>query len=285
MQRRAAAIYVAFFIVLGAASYSLIATASAPGISFQNPEHRVTQGDQFSVDGRQYTVSKLTAEMQGGGHGSSARLSRSGQLTWTNESARYTETWDNNSTVTYDGTQYQVLVASGEDPSTFELQETINRTAILQNDSSVANQTVTVDGTEYVVRGQGDQRELVPASEYFPTPASTQYEEGQQIQYNGNDTTVDTVASDGVTLAWNAPKDNTVEVSDQSNVTLDGGTYLAYFEDNSTLVLTKNFQSYDRQSQRIEEYHKHVTGLWGVSIVSFAVAALLVGMAYLPSRY
>jgi len=38
MQRRAAAIYAVFFIVLGAASYSVIATATAPTIEFPDAD-------------------------------------------------------------------------------------------------------------------------------------------------------------------------------------------------------------------------------------------------------
>jgi hypothetical protein len=285
MQRRAAAIYVVFFVVIGAASYSLIATADAPTIQFQNPEHQLSSGDQFSAGDQQYTVSEINAEMTGGGHGSAPTLSRSGTIAWTNQSARYTESWDNNTTVTYQGEDYRLLVESADDPTSFELQETVNRTRILQEDSAVRNETITQNGTEYVVREQNGNLSLVPAADYFPTPAATTYDEGQQIQYNDNATTVDSVASDSVTLAWNAPKQNTVEVGDQANVTLGGQQYLAYFPDNSTLVLTQNFESYDRQVAEIDTYHTQVNGLWGVSIASFLTAIVLLGMAYMPSRY
>jgi hypothetical protein len=284
MQRRAAAIYVAFFIVLGAASYSVIATATAPTIGFENPDHRLSQGDQFSVENQQYTVSTISAEMSGGGggHGGAATVTRSGQLSWTNESARYTETWDHNSTVTYQDEDYRVLVGEGDDPSSFRLVETVNRSAILENDPAVRNQTVTVDGTEYVV-GQDDS--LTPASEYFPSPAETQYQEGQTLQYGGNATTVADVTTDGATLAWTAPRTNTIEVSNEANVTVNGQQYFAYFPDNSTLVLESDYGVYQEQTEEIDTYHDHVNGLWGVSIVSFATAIMLLGMAYMPSRY
>ncbi|WP_251341680.1 hypothetical protein [Haloplanus halophilus] len=286
MQRRAAAIYVAFFIVLGAASYSVIATATAPTVEFDNPDHRLSQGDQFSVENRQYAVTTISAETSGGGgHGGAASVTRSGQLSWTNDSARYTQTWEHNSTVTYQGEQYRVLVVQGESPTTFNLEEELNRTAILQNDSSVRNELVTVNGTEYVVREQGDNRTLVPASEYFPTPASTQYSEGDSLAYQGNTTTVASVSNDSATLAWTAPRTNTVDVGNEGNVTLNGQQYFAYFPDNSTLVLESDYGVYERQTAEIDRYHDHVSGLWGVSIVSFATAIMLLGMAYMPSRY
>ncbi|GAB6860639.1 hypothetical protein ACFR97_08115 [Haloplanus litoreus] len=287
MQRRAAAIYVAFFIVLGAASYSVIATATAPTVEFDNPDHRLSQGDEFSVENRQYTVTTISAEMEGGGggHGGAASVTRSGQVSWTNDSARYTQTWEHNSTVTYQGEDYRVLVTRSEDPTTFSLQEPINRSAILQNDSAVRNELVTVNGTEYVVRESGDERSLTPASEYFPEPASTQYSEGDSLPYQGNTTTVTSVSNDSATFAWTAPRTNTIDVGDEANVTLNDQQYFAYFPDNSTLVLESDYGVYERQTAEIDTYHDHVNGLWGISIVSFATAILLLGMAYMPSRY
>jgi len=288
MQRRAAAIYVAFFIVLGAASYSVIATATAPTIGFENPDHRLSEGDQFSVDNRQYTVSAISAETSGGGGGhggGGATVTRSGQLSWTNDSARYTQTWEHNASVTYQGETYQVMVEQADDPSSFRLVEEVNRTAILQEDQAVNDETVTLNGTEYVVRESNGSRTLTPASEYFPTPNSTQYQEGQTVQYEGNATTVADVAGEGATLAWNAPRTNTVEVGNEANVTLSGQQYFAYFPDNSTLVLESDYDVYQEQTEEIDTYHEHVNGLWGVSIVSFATAIMLLGMAYMPSRY
>jgi hypothetical protein len=279
MQRRAAAIYVALFLLIGVASYSVIATATAPTIEFDDPAHELSEGDQFSAGDRQYTVASITAESGEGGE-----LTRSGRLTWTNQSARYTQTWEHDATVTYDGAEYRVVVPNGSDPSTVRLQEPINRTAILQNDTSVRDETLTQDGTEYVVRDDGGDLSLIPADEYFPEPASTQFAEGDTIQYRGNATTVASVSSDGATLRWTAPRTNAVEVGNEENVTLAGQQYVTHFPDNGTLTLD-DYATYQRQTERIDTYTTRVNGLWGISIVSFATAILMLGMAYLPSRY
>jgi hypothetical protein len=286
MQRRAAAIYVAFFIVLGAASYSVIATATAPTVEFDNPDHSLSQGDQFSVDNRQYTVSSVAAEVSGGGgHGGGASVTRSGEVTWTNDTSRYTRTWEHNATVTYRGEEYRVVVEDGDDPTSFRLVETINRTAILQDDATVNDETITLNGTEYVVREEGDSRTLLPAGEYFPAPATTEYAEGDGLQFQGNATSVADVTSEGATLAWTAPRTNTVSVDNEANVTLNGRQYFAYFPDNSTMILESDYGVYQEQVNEVDTYHDHVNGLWGVSIVSFATAVMLLGMAYMPSRY
>jgi hypothetical protein len=286
MQRRAAAIYVALFLVIGAGSYSLIATAQTPAISFEEPDNTYQQGETFQVEGQTYTVSDITAEVESGG-GGGGELVRSGQVSWVNDSARYTETWDNNTTVTVDGEEYRVLVEqTSGNPTAFDLQTTINRTAILMDDPDADNETVTRDGEQYVVvQNENGEATLVPADEYFPEPTSEQYSEGDSLQYNGNQSTVDAVENESVTLAWNAPRTNTAELSNEGNVSVGGETYLAFFPNNDSVVLTQDFESYRTQTENIDEFHLYENGLWGVTILCASVIVLLIGLAYLPSRY
>ena len=189
MQRRAAAVLVAFFVVISVASYALIATAAQPEVTLENPDHSLKQGDSFTVGGQEYTVSKIEATKEssggGGGHsggGGGETLVRSGELTWTNESA--------------------------------------------QNGTNESAQNGTNESAQ-----------------------------------------------------------NTVQLEHRSNVTLQGTTYLAFFPNNETVYLTQDFESYQEDVNRIEQFHEHVSGLWGVSILSGLAAVLLLGLAYLPSRY
>lgn len=123
MQRRAAAAYFLFFLVLGASAYSVLALAEQPPIDIEGQTY--SQGDSFSVDGRQYTVTELTAEQSEGGGGGTTL---SGTLTWTNESAVSTATLANGSSVTYDGGNYTVAIANQSDVSSFTLQPSNNTT-------------------------------------------------------------------------------------------------------------------------------------------------------------
>jgi hypothetical protein len=288
MQRRAAAVYVAFFLVVGAASYSLIVTAEEPTVSFENPEYELSQNDTFSLGEQQYTVSAVSAEMEssGGGHGGGGgeELVRSGEVAWTNQSAQYTATWENNTTVTFEDEQWQLLIPNTSDPSSFTLRESLNRSAILANDTAADNATVTRDGQPYVVVTENNTSRLVPASEYFPEPEQRRISEDQTLQFQGNQTDLN-VTSSAVTLTWTAPKQNTASLSDKGNVTLGGQTYLVSFPDNQTVVLTQDFDSYDEQTASIDEFHTQKNGLWGVTILSGISIVFLVGLAFLPSRY
>lgn len=285
MQRRAAALWVVFFLVIGAASYSLVATAEEPDLSVQG--ETLSENDTFTVDGQEYTVSSVGTETRGGGgHGGGGKETvHTATISWTVEDGTYTETWDNDSVVTFDGEEWRVVVDSGEDPSSFTLREQINRTAILRDDPDADNETVTHQGEEHVVVREDGEEKLVPADDYFPEPETREYSEGDTVDYRGNETTFADVATDGVTLEWTAPKSQETTVSEQDNVTLNGQTHFAHFPDSGTLVLSQDFDALSDWRNEVDTHHTHENGLWGVTIVSFSGAALLLILAFIPSRY
>lgn len=285
MQRRAAAIYVALFVVIGAASYSLIATAETPHIEFQNPDYELSSGQTFQTGSQTYNVTEISAEVESGGHGGGSSLSRSGAIEYTNQSSQYTASWENNSTVSIQNASWTVLVPGDENATEFTLREDINETALLQQDPNANGEMVTVNGTQQVVIEENGEQRLVPASEYFPEPQSQNYSQGATLDYQGNQTTVSSVGGGAVEVSWTAPRTNTIDVGDEGNVTLGDTTYLAYFPNNETLQLTQDFENYQTQTETIETFHTHENGLWGISILSFLTAFFLVGFAYMPSRY
>ncbi|WP_313693250.1 hypothetical protein [Halorarum halobium] len=292
MQRRAAAVYVAFFLVVGAVSFSLIATASAPHFSVEDPEYTLEGGESFTVDGTQYNVQSIEAEMTGGGGGGhggggGATLERSATLNWTNSSARYTQAWENGSTVTYDGDDWNVSIEPSADPSEVTLREAQNHTAILSEDPAVENETTTVDGQVYVVQraGENGSRELIPAEDYFPAPATQQFSEGDEVQFAGNETTVAAVSNTTVTLEWFAPQTNEIAVEDTANVSIGANTYFAHFPNNETLALTQDYGQYQAYQEQSTAFKTHSDGLWGVTLLSGLISVFVTGLAYLPSRY
>lgn len=285
MQRRAATAYVLLFLVLGAGSYGLIATAQQPHVTFEDPDHRLSAGERFTVDNRQYTVTSVTAEEESGGHGGGTSVTYSGALQWTNDSATYTETWAPGDVVTADGFEGNLTVANESDPDEFTLVEAVNRTTILADDPNADNETVTRNGQEYVVVTEGNETTLVPASEYFPAPETRTFDEGDTFDYAGNQTTVGNVTQSEVPVSWTAPRTNTVELTNEGNTTLNGQQYFVYFVSDSEVVLESDYSVYASQTAEIDEYTRLQNGLWGVSILSGVVAVLLVGMAFLPSRY
>jgi hypothetical protein len=178
-----------------------------------------------------------------------------------------------------------VVVPNASDRPDVRLVEAIDRAAILRNDTAADNETITRDGQEFVVITEDGSSRLVPADDYFPEPATRTFSEGESVAIDGNETTLASVTADGATFEWFAPQTVTEGVADESNVTLSGETYLATFPDNSTMVLTQDYEEFNGEKAEIAAFERHKTGFWGVTAVSLATAILLVGLAYLPSRY
>jgi hypothetical protein len=118
MQRRAAAAYVAVFLLIAVGSYGVIATAQAPAISLADSEvdHEVTTGQSFAVGGTEYTVGGIESS----GEGEDATTQATFEYEATVEQS---ETLENGSTVELDDRNWTVEVPAADDPSTFRLVE------------------------------------------------------------------------------------------------------------------------------------------------------------------
>ena len=289
MQRRAAAIYAAFFILVAAGSYAMIAVAQEPTVALDDPDYSLSSGDEVAFDGRTYTVGQVQA---GTNEGDSLR---STQLSWVNESARFTAEIENNSTVSAEavewqgqsspmGEPYRLLVEDAGDPASFTLTQEFNVSARLAADPALENQTVTrADGERYVVYSENGSTR--PLAEYLPAPETRSFAEGDTLQYQGNATTVADVTNETVTLAWTGAQTNSISLEEGGTTTLGGTEFVAHFPDNSTLALSADLAAYDREVASVETYHERINGFWGISILSWFAAVLLLAVAYLPSRY
>ena len=287
MQRRAAAIYFVFFLVVGAAAYAYIGVAQEtqePG--FQLDGTTLEGNGSATIGGVEYAVTELGhASGGGGGHGGGGGGELVATLEWTNESARQTATLDNGSTVTYRGQSYTVVIANETNVSSFTLREEQNVSAILANDSAVKNTLATQNDTDYVVYRENDS--LRPASEYLPAPETREFSTGDSYQYEGNETTVAEVTPSAVTLEQFGPAVNTVELNEGTNVTLaNGDQYFAHFPNDHavSLVPIEQYDDYQDTISQQDYFDERVNGLWGIVIVSFSAAFLILSMAYMPHR-
>jgi len=123
MQRRAAAALFAFFLVMGASAYSIVALAESPEIRLDSSEtvtdQPLRQGDTFTVDGQQYNVSELgmSEASGGGGHGGGGGEAHpTGTIAWAVEGADANETLENGSTIEYNNASYLVTVGAAPSP-------------------------------------------------------------------------------------------------------------------------------------------------------------------------
>jgi len=288
MQRRAAAIYFVFFLVVGAGAYAYIGVAEQTHQpQFELDGTTIESEGAGAIGGAQYNLSEIT-HTEGGGHGGGGALVS--ELSWTNESYRYTGAISNNSTTTIENDSYRVVVPNESGVSQFTLQAEQNVTAILRDDPAVEDSVATQNGTSYVVYRDNDT--LRPLSEYLPEPGTIEFAEGDTIPFESDDGTVEAtiynVTSSEVQVEWIAPQENTVELSEGQNVTLaNGQQYFAHYEhggDSVQVVPADQYGQYATTNDEQHSFQQRLNGLWIVVIVSGTAAVMILSSAYLPIR-
>ena len=280
MQRRAAAIYFVFFLVIAAGAWAYIGVAEdtqRPQFSVSGPTFE--NGTTQEIGGTEYTVENIESA---GGSGS-AELAAT--LLWTNESALLTETIDNGSIIPYEGADHEVIIGNVSAESPVTLQQYYNVSAMLQNDDAVENDLATQNGTDYVV--YRSNQSLRPLAEYLPERNVAELGVGDSLEYQGNETTVREVTSDGVTVGRFGPAQLEADLSEGGNVTLaNDEQYFAHFpsSDSVTLVPSEQYPGYAETVAERDYFNERLAGLWGIVIVAGLAALLLMAMAYMPVR-
>ncbi|HET7322736.1 MAG TPA: hypothetical protein VFJ06_00200 [Halococcus sp.] len=313
MQRRTAAIYVVFFVVVAIVAFSLTTVAEEPSVSVEG--QGFSHGDTIRAGGTQWTVNVSDG---------------SGQLSTVNESAQFTAALANGSAVVFQkgmyrpasngsgggagtaspsgattsgavGTSVPTAGGGGSSPGTrflvviedtsagnasnitsFTLRQQFDIGARLRADPSVADTTLTAaNGTEYVRYRNGSTQ---PLDAYLPTPKTRTISVGDSFSYQTNSTTVARVNTSAATLAWQGELTRTKELEEGVNVTLGGTTYVSHFSQPSSVVLSQNVSGYQAEMEDVEHFHNRILGLWGVVIISLAAVILIVGLAYMPAR-
>jgi hypothetical protein len=280
MQRRAAAIYFALFVLIGAGAFGFVqAGMSQPTVSLDG--RTLVQNDTMTVGERTYTLTTVGQDDAG---------NPVGELTWTNESARASATLDNGSTTTFQGDEFRVAVENDSDTPSIRLIAVQNASALLAADPAVEDDPVTQGGVDYVLYADNQTRGP-PVQEYLPAPETVEFAVSDQLQYradSGNVTaSVQDVSESAATLTWTTTATNTIELTEGSNVTLNGATHLVHFPDNENvqvLPADRYYSSYQSELAAIEAFDERQNGVWGVFIVCVVAAIVLLAAAYLPVK-
>jgi len=188
MQRRAAAMYLAFFLVIGAAAYGLLVTTSAPTVAMDGDSY--ASGDQITLGDRDYNV----ASVDSGGEA---------ELTWVNDSAQLSASLENGSevevtAVTWDGQmdRYEATFEDGEQIPFNDSQYTVG------------------------INGSAPSLTLTDAED---ANLSETFAVGDSLTYRENETTVTQIRSSTATVVWGGPyvvDVNNESVSNPTNATL-----------------------------------------------------------------
>lgn len=279
MQRRAAAVYFVLFVLVGAGAYGFMQVGmSKPAVDLQ--EQVYTQNAEIEVGGQTYTIANISTE----GDGDSPDYV--GELSWFNDSARESTAIENNATIGFQDGEYRVSIPNETDPSSFGLVEEANVSAILANDPAVENETGTQGDETYVFYQNGSR---VLLSEYLPPAETVELAVGDEFEYQAENATarVDAISGSEVAVSWAAPGEETIELSEGSNVTLNGQTHFAHFPGDGVVQILPTdeyYGEYNQQLQEISSWETRQNGVWGMVLLSVLGAILLLAMAYLPVK-
>jgi len=282
MQRRAVAVSVVFFVLVATASYALIATAEEPTITLEDADYELSEGEEFTVGDRTYTVAEIE-ETEDEEDGS---ITFAGTIEWVEEDVEMTELWADGDTVVIDDTDWEVQIDDDDEPTAFTLEEILDRQAILEADPNADNETVDRDDGEFVVVESNGDEELIPAEEYFDDPATITYSEGDSFAYDGQTVTVSEVTETDVTLTWTEDETQSESLEQGGMVELaDGTEYLSFFPGENTVMLTEDTSSYDAQVESQQQFADRISGLTYTIVTSLLFVFSLIMFAFLPSRY
>lgn len=265
MQRRWAAICIAFFLVTATGAYAVMAVAEEPPVEVQGQSYEA--GDTIQENGTTYLVNHT-------GDGA-------WQLEYSQTVVEET-TFDNNTAVEYGNGSYNVSIESGDDPSSFTLVEEFDVTAILENDSAVENRTYTADdGTEFVRYRNGTTQ---PLEEYLPTPERETFAEGDTIQHSNASKTVENVTSSQAVLVLETQSNETIALAAGETVTVGDTSYATLSTGESQVELTSDVEGFNQELAAQERFQERLSGLSYVVIFSLVTGFLLVAFAFLPRR-
>lgn len=171
MQRRAAAVSAAVFVILAAGAYTFVGLAEEPSVEVEATVTAPT-GTTFTLGDTEYRVaevqdSRATVEWTNRSDRFTATVANNStvpaaDVVWDGQQNRHAATLANGSTIPFNGTDYRVVVPAGEEPTAFDLNST------------------TIDDSQT-------------------------FESGDTLTYRGNETSVVSITSSGVTVAWGDP--------------------------------------------------------------------------------
>lgn len=175
MQRRAAAVSAAVFVLIAAGAYSFVGLAEQPTVEVE-ADMELGTGETFTVAGTEYTVAQV-------GDGSAS-------IEWTNESARYTATVENGSTVpaaqvAWEGQQNRAVA-------------TVENGSVVAYGGGEARVEVAPGGAEVALNDTDGERETFEVGDTFVY-------RGEAATVGGVEAQVVAIDADAVTLAWGDP--------------------------------------------------------------------------------
>lgn len=185
------------------------------------------------------------------------------------------------------GAEYHVQVPNETDPTSVSMVQQLNVTRFLVTDPAVYNQTSTIEGVEYVTYKANDTNRRLDT--YLPEPSVTSFDEGDTLVYEGTEATIGNISQTLVPLSWTDTRENEIDLVEGASLTLNDQPYFVHFPGASSVQIIDNstdatWDAYQSDLRTIDNYNERMAGLWGVAILAFFAAFIMVLGAYIPVK-
>lgn len=266
MQRRAAAMYVALFVIIAVGSIGFITAAEPPSEELDEFDYQLEPDDTFVLGDTEYTLTGID--------------SFSATVVWSEPDQPQASTITNESRIESDGTEFRVEIPSGEDPSSVTLVETYPDHDL---------ETTEIDGVTYVIVGEEDPQ-LVSEDQYLLDEFGPRERRELRVDESfvwdqaGTSVTVDAISETGVDVSWVGPMNLTRTIPRGEPVQLGGTTVAANFIGTEYIQLTTDIEAFQEHQDKLQTWDERFLGFWGIGVLSLIAAILIGGLSYLPRR-
>ncbi|WP_331234777.1 hypothetical protein [Natronorarus salvus] len=314
MQRRAAAAYTALFLVIAVVAGGIYATAEAPEVTVDDPDYELVEGDEFEHDGTTYTLNETadgeaTFEVFEPEHEYTESWANGTMIEY--EEGMYLVSLDPPTVilgeiVDMDEEAVEDEEAEEEDAEADEEaeDETEAEDEEAETDDADAEETDDAEADDEDAEAEeeaeaededaeADEEEADEDAPEEGEPVDEEdveigeeltFEEGDTVEYQGNETTIAEVTDDEATLVWTGERTSTESVDSGENLTVGEEEELRVHIEGDTVQLTSDHASYDEQEDAIAAYEQRIDGITWVIVLSMLTVVILLSLAYLPVR-
>lgn len=279
MQRRAAAIYGVVLVLVAAGAFAFAATADGPEPAFESFDAELEEGDEYTVDDRQYTVTGF-GERRG---------EPTATFEWIDEDARSDEAWDHaadpgGTTVFTGGSEYWVRI-----PQDADEDEELDSFTLLEVPPEDVSVFMREDDGQWFVQPEGE--DPMPIEEYDLERITIQSDEEFTVHNEeGEDereVLVEEITTEAVAVSWNEPEPQEEILRQSDRNELNGVTHMAHFPEEGVVQVTTDEAEMERYTQQREDrelFQQRIGGLHLTIVISLLTVVLLFALAYLPRK-
>lgn len=269
MQRRAAAMYVLLFLVIAVGALGFITLTDGPSASMDDPDYELTLDDSVTIDGVEYQLTSL-GEF-------------TAQLTYVDEAAELSATFDDGDMVNITGTDYRVEVPDVDDPDNVTLVETYPEHDRNTTEDDEGNTLVQLDDGSWISEEEYLEQEYGPRDEIVLSEGDT-FEFIPEEAEESVEATVDEILPTGFTVTWTGQAEQTVLLQRNAVNTIGDTDFGTNFIGQDAIQLTQDIDAFESHLEAHEVWDERYQGFWGVGVLSILAAVLIGALSYLPRR-